>query len=84
VNENGMDATTTAHAETAAAVGDQTVAGDLGIVPEHLRRALEDVPSVSWSERLLRVVSISVLAALLAAGAAWSAGVIPSPLSLLP
>jgi hypothetical protein len=84
VNENGMDATTTAHAETAAAVGDQTVAGDLGIVPEHLRRALEDVPSVGWSERLLRAASVLVLGVLLAAGAAWSAGVIPSPLSLLP
>jgi hypothetical protein len=83
VSENGRDAATTAHAEAAATIGDQTVAG-AGLVPEHFRRALEDLPSIGWGQRLLRAVLALVLALLLAGGAAWSAGVIPSPLSLVP
>ena len=78
-----MDAATTAHAEAAATIGDQAVA-DAGLVPEHFRKALEDVPSVGWGQRVLRACLALALAALLAGGAAWSAGVIPSPLSLVP
>jgi hypothetical protein len=83
VSENGRDAATTAHAEAAATLGDQPVA-DAGLVPEHFRRALEDLPSMGWGQRLLRASLVLVLALLLAGGAAWSAGVIASPLSLVP
>ena len=83
MSENGRDAATTAHAEAAATIGDQSVA-DAGLVPEHFRRALEDLPSIGWGQRLLRAFLALVLALLLAGGAAWSAGVIPSPLPLVP
>ena len=83
MSETGTDATTTAHAEAAATLG-ESLAVDRGVVPEHIRRALDDTTVFGPGHLVLRAFLGLVLTALLAGGLAWSAGLIPSPLSLLP
>ena len=83
MSETGTDATTTAHAEAAATLG-EAFAVDRSAVPEHIWRALDDTSGVGMGRIVLRAFLGLVLAALLAGGLAWSAGLIPSPLSLVP
>ena len=52
--------------------------------PEHIWRALDDTSGVGMGRIVLRAFLGLVLAALLAGGLAWSAGLFPSPLSLVP
>lgn len=83
MSENGRDATTTATAESAATLGDG-IAVVQDVVPEHLRQALDGGPPAGTGHRVRRAVLSLVLGVLLAGGVAWSAGLVPSPLSFVP
>ena len=78
-----MDAATTAIAESAATLGDGIAAAPDG-VPEHFRQALEERSPDETGARVLRAFLSLVLGVLLAGGVAWSAGLVPSPLALVP
>ena len=83
MSDNGRDATTAAHTETAATLGDTLVVDAVG-VPDHIRRALDGDEAGLLGRRLLRALTTLVLGALLIGGIAWAGGVIPSPLTFLP
>jgi hypothetical protein len=83
VSETGKDASAAAHGETAAAL-DDTLVIERGPVPEHIRRALDgDEPGIPLSQRLLRLALGLLLLAILTAGIAIAAGLVPSPLHYL-
>jgi hypothetical protein len=83
------------HADELTASEDQTAATSAGLldalpapatsVPEHIRRALDDVdPPARRALRALRIVGTVVLIALLIAGFGMVAGLVPSLGGLIP
>jgi len=83
MSDAGRDATAAADAQTAATLGDALIVDAVG-VPDHIRRALDGEEAGVLRHRLLRAAATLVLGALMAGGIAWAAGLVPSPLTLLP